>query len=275
MRFADLKKRLTTSAVAIGAIALILFLSEYLFIKILVALLLALLSATAVIEYSHFLEKKGVVLPKRPLVIFAALLTLSFSLPLQAAPLIMAVLLIFCIFCMQMKKVHGSIVRIATSFFALFYICVPLGLLFRILYPGGGLGPLGNGPFWLLYLLAVTKITDIAAYFGGKILGRRKLASNISPGKTVEGTVVGVSAAILLSVLFSFYSDALPLISALVLGLFIGTFGVLGDLAESLLKRDAKVKDSNRLPGLGGALDMVDALLFTTPLFYVVMGYIT
>ena len=133
MRFADLKKRLTTSAFVIGAIALILFLSEYLFIKIIVIILLALLSAIAVIEYSHFLEKKGIVLAKRPLVIFAALLTLSFSLPLQAAPLIVAVLLIFCLFCMQMKKVRGSIVRIATSFFALLYISFPLGLLFRIL----------------------------------------------------------------------------------------------------------------------------------------------
>ncbi len=275
LRFADLKKRLITSTFVIGAIALILFLSEYLLVKIVVLLLLALMSAVAMMEFTHLLEKKGVVLSKRVLFAFAALLTLSFALPLQGAPLIVAALLFFALFCMQMKKINGSIARISTSFFGLLYIAFPLGLLFRILYPQGGLGPLGDGTFWLLYLLAVTKITDIAAYFGGKTFGKRKIASNVSPCKTVEGGVIGLCAAVALSVGFSFFTDSFPLISSIALGLLIGAFGILGDLAESLFKRDAKVKDSNRLPGLGGVLDMVDALLFTTPLFYIVMGYIT
>ena len=117
-------------------------------------------------------------------------------------------------------------------------------------------------------------MTDVGAYFVGKFLGKHKL-SKLSPNKTLEGAVMGLVTAIAVSVLmyylgrkFAFENFSFTLFRSIWLGALIGVLGQAGDLAESLLKRDAKVKDSNQIPGLGGILDMLDSLLFTAPFTY-------
>jgi phosphatidate cytidylyltransferase len=128
-----------------------------------------------------------------------------------------------------------------------------------------------------LYLLIVaTKATDTFAYFTGKTIGNIKLCPRISPNKTVEGALGGFAGCIISSVIFQhFFMNELRFRHAIVIGILIGIVGQLGDLAESLLKRDADVKDSSdRLPGLGGILDLLDSVFFTAPVMYFFMEVI-
>ena len=123
---------------------------------------------------------------------------------------------------------------------------------------------------WLFFLLAVTYAGDTGAYYTGRAMGRHKLAAHISPQKTVEGSIGGLTANGLIAWgfgrLFLPHYGALPLV---LLGLAVGALGQMGDLLESILKRIARVKDSGRLfPGHGGLLDRVDSLILTAPLVY-------
>jgi phosphatidate cytidylyltransferase len=135
-----------------------------------------------------------------------------------------------------------------------------------------------NGRYWVMYLVVVTKFTDIGAYLIGSSLGRHKMTPRISPKKTWEGTAGGVVFAMGGSFLCLYVmpdklsADGMKMSHAVVLGLLLGCGAVIGDLAESLIKREAGVKDSSTiLPGHGGCLDMIDSLLFTAPLLYVYM----
>ena len=134
-----------------------------------------------------------------------------------------------------------------------------------------------NGPFLLFYLVLITKLGDIGAYAVGTLTarlpeGNHKLAPAISPKKSWEGLAGGVAFAILGSLLcFGFARTHLAPIgpwAAILLGLLAGTVGLLGDLAESALKRAANAKDSGKIPGLGGVFDILDSLLLLGPIFY-------
>lgn len=134
-----------------------------------------------------------------------------------------------------------------------------------------------EGRLLVLYPLVVIWASDTAAYFAGKRFGRTRMAPRVSPGKTVEGGVAGLAAAVAAGSLAGLVMRDLasfpvsPAIGALV-GLALGVVGQLGDLAESLLKREAGVKDSGTLlPGHGGVLDRFDALFFSLPLAYVLL----
>jgi phosphatidate cytidylyltransferase len=122
----------------------------------------------------------------------------------------------------------------------------------------------------LTMFFAMVMLTDTGAYYTGRSLGRHKLAPRISPGKTIEGAVGGFIATMLTGPLchYTFFPE-IPLLQAMLLGAAIGLVGQVGDLAESMLKRGANVKDSsNLLPGHGGMLDRVDSILFCAPLLY-------
>ncbi|HEX7772064.1 MAG TPA: phosphatidate cytidylyltransferase, partial [Pyrinomonadaceae bacterium] len=112
--------------------------------------------------------------------------------------------------------------------------------------------------------------SDTGAYYTGRAIGKRKLAPTISPGKTWEGAVGGVVAALLMAVLAHFwFFRELPLKYMIPLAAIMALLGILGDLAESALKRGAGAKDAaNILPGHGGILDRLDSLLFNAPLIY-------
>ena len=149
-----------------------------------------------------------------------------------------------------------------------------MGMILGILYMSGV-----DGRFWVTYLLVVTKITDVGAYFAGNLWGRRKLAPNISPKKTIEGAVFGLVCACGASFLFYVGTDYgspfhLGGYEWVFLGLLLGAVGQFGDLSESLLKRDANKKDSNALPGLGGVLDALDSVLFNAPIIYIYLRFL-
>jgi phosphatidate cytidylyltransferase len=122
----------------------------------------------------------------------------------------------------------------------------------------------------LSFFFLVLMGSDSAAYYGGRLFGRHKLASSVSPGKTWEGAVAGMLASLLLAAAAHYwFFPELPLKFALPLAAVMNVVGVLGDLTESALKRSAGAKDTAQiLPGHGGILDRIDSLLFNAPLIY-------
>ena len=182
-----------------------------------------------------------------------------------------AVLLVmgFVMLTVVLFRNHQPITSVATTFFGILYIVIPLGCIYPILY-----ADFTDGRFWVIYLLSVSKSVDLAGYFAGKLLGSKPLAKKISPKKTIEGAIAGAICAISLSLLFSyFYPEKLSFLAAFILGVLILFAAIIGDLFESLLKRDAKIKDSNKIPGIGGVLDVVDSLLFIFPLIYLYLYF--
>lgn len=149
-------------------------------------------------------------------------------------------------------------------------------LVLGILYVGLTLGhlllirALDGGIFLIFFLLLVTWSGDAGGYFAGRTLGRHQLAPVISPNKTVEGLVGGLLLALGAALLARhWFLPSLTLRDCVILGLGLAATGAIGDLAESIMKRSAGVKDSSHLiPGHGGLLDRLDSLLFTTPTFY-------
>ena len=140
---------------------------------------------------------------------------------------------------------------------------------------GGSLIRLRNdfavGPRLVLFLLMVVWLGDAGAYYVGKRFGRRKLSPQISPKKTVEGFIGGVLVSVLTAVTVHFtFLQEMPLGHAIGAGALLSIAGVIGDLAESMWKRSAAVKDSGTLiPGHGGFLDRFDSVFYTAPILYV------
>ena len=127
------------------------------------------------------------------------------------------------------------------------------------------------GPKLVFFLLLVVWLGDAGAYYVGRQFGKRKLSPRISPKKTVEGLFGGIATSIIAAVVihFTFFPE-LPLTHAVIAGVILSVSGVIGDLAESMWKRSAAVKDSGTLiPGHGGFLDRFDSIFFTTPILYV------
>jgi phosphatidate cytidylyltransferase len=127
--------------------------------------------------------------------------------------------------------------------------------------------------FLLIYLLAVTKFSDVGAYVVGSLVGRHKMIPRISPGKTWEGFAGAILTSLAISVALTEVMGArvhaITLVDSIVLGLLLPLISVVGDLAESVVKRDASIKDSGHsIPGIGGALDLIDSILFTAPVLY-------
>jgi len=169
----------------------------------------------------------------------------------------------------------AGIETMAVTLFGLIYVAWLGNFITRINFADP------NGRYFVMLLVVVTKFTDMGAYLIGSSLGRHKMIPRISPKKTWEGTVGGILFAVGGSVMCLYWphplsqgicASGMNLTHALVVGLLLGGAAVIGDLAESLIKREANVKDSsNILPGHGGALDMLDSFLFTAPLLYVYM----
>lgn len=124
----------------------------------------------------------------------------------------------------------------------------------------------------VLMALLATFASDTTAYFVGKAIGKHKMAPSISPGKTWEGAVGGVLGAVIACYIFTlntFFQVPFTVVSAIVLGILLSIFSQLGDLAESMLKRGAGVKDSgNLMPGHGGIMDRLDSILFAGVVVY-------
>ena len=127
-----------------------------------------------------------------------------------------------------------------------------------------------DGNLLILFLFLIIWLSDVMSYYWGKNFGKKYLAPLVSPNKTVEGSLAGLAGSLAAGVIAgSWFLDHIMMVHCLLVAFICGTIGQFGDLAESLLKRQANIKDSgNILPGHGGMLDRIDSLLFAGPAFY-------
>ena len=164
----------------------------------------------------------------------------------------------------------GVLPAAAAACFGLLYVALPFALVVD-------LRESSRGRLAVLFVVILVWVGDTAAYYGGRAVGRRKLAPHLSPGKTVEGTVASFLASVAVGFwLFRTWFPDMPEAHAGILPAVVNVAGQLGDLTESALKRGAGVKDSSvLLPGHGGMLDRIDALLFALPVMWYYWAFLT
>ncbi len=168
----------------------------------------------------------------------------------------------------------AGILGISVTLFGLMYVPWLLNFVQKInFFPGV------DGHYYLLYFVLITKFSDTGAYAIGSLLGRHKMIPRISPGKTWEGFGGAILASTLASLVFVHFLGhkmaGMNWKHAVVLGIVLSITAVIGDLIESLFKREAGVKDSGRFfPGIGGILDLLDSLLFNAPIMYLYLRHI-
>ncbi|MDR0532479.1 MAG: phosphatidate cytidylyltransferase [Verrucomicrobiales bacterium] len=269
-----MKARTFSTAVLVGTIAILAWFNCYLPLYIIGALF----CLAALWEFYRMVEFKRVVTFKKMSMTFAtALLVLNYPgvIPLSnnggtlfgANEMVTGLFVISVLGFIALKEVKiNSLATAATTIFGFLYVPYLFSFLLRMANSSDGL-------LAALYLVAVTKSTDIGAYLVGSWIGKHKMSPQTSPKKTWEGFCGGVLVSLTVSVLYAHFvlQQLWPfsLWHAAVLGILLPVACVVGDLAESVLKRDTEIKDSGTfIPGIGGALDLIDSILFTAPLFY-------
>lgn len=229
-------------------------------------------------EYAHLCRRIGIDLPKLPTLVatLAALAIVPF--PYVAGEAVVGIgLMVIAVSVMARLKPGPTVagpgfspaaLGAAAGILAVVYLGLSLGTLVGVHIFGGRTA--------VLLLVATIVVSDTAQYYVGRLLGRHPLAPSISPKKTIEGAIGGFVAA----PIFLYFAGpylipvATPLVIAL-LGIALVAAGIAGDLFESLLKRAADLKDSSTLiPGHGGVLDRIDALLLATPVFYMYLRWV-
>jgi phosphatidate cytidylyltransferase len=169
-----------------------------------------------------------------------------------------------------------GIVAIATTLFGLMYVPWLLNFIQKINFFGqAGV----EGVYYVLYFVLVTKFSDCGAYAVGSLIGRHKMIPRISPGKTWEGfggaIVVSTAASVIFARCAGAHLAGMTLRHSILLGIILSGGAVVGDLIESLFKREAGLKDSGHyIPGIGGVLDLLDSLLFNAPLMYLYLRHV-
>ena len=172
------------------------------------------------------------------------------------------------------KSNTAGIAAISTTLFGLMYVPWLLNFIQKINY-----FPNVNGVYYVLYFILVTKFSDSGAYIVGSLIGKTKMIPRISPGKTWEGFGGAILFSVGASVTFAHLARSkvseFTLPHAVTLGFVLAVTAVIGDLIESLFKREAGVKDSGGFfPGIGGILDLLDSLLFNAPLMYLYLRHV-
>jgi phosphatidate cytidylyltransferase len=168
----------------------------------------------------------------------------------------------------------AGILAISTTLFGLMYVPWLLNFIQKINYFPGV-----QGHYYLLYFIVITKFSDTGAYLVGSLIGRHKMIPRISPGKTWEGFGGALGVSVLVSLGFFYYLGdrmrGMTWMHAVILGLLLGLAAVVGDLIESIFKREAGIKDSGKFfPGIGGILDLLDSLLFNAPIMYLYLRHV-
>lgn len=261
----SLFKRLTTSSIVLTIVALIVFFLPNWVFTLLAASMIGLAlkefyllaGKKNIIVYDYFGISIGMLIPI--IIYFQKGLEGYFTLE----PFIIVIACLF-IFVLQFirRDSNQSLASIATTLFGLLYIAWLFSFFVKLKF-------MPQGSLLVTFVVLVTKMGDVGAYLVGSNIGKHNLIPRISPHKTVEGTVGGLVFSVVTAILSTSYLPEFPIGHIVVLGLLLGVLAQVGDLAESLLKRDCGAKDSGSLlPGFGGMLDLIDSLLFTAPIFY-------
>lgn len=253
-----------------GIIYILLFLSAILFSEKSYLILVGIFGFLAISEFSKIIKLKG----------FASYIFFG--------------LLLFLIINRQDSYAVTFIlsITILSSFFLLYYLFAKknieyknertkLGLTIRYIVFSMSfliLLPFYNNnfhPYLIISILCIIWVNDSFAFLVGKNFGKNKLFVSVSPNKTIEGFIGGLTFALLIALLISKFNTTFSLMNWLAIGLIVSVFGTCGDLIESKFKRQANLKDSgNLMPGHGGILDRLDSLLFVAPFVYLYINYI-
>ncbi len=222
----------------------------------------------AFVEYTALARAAGIAVARVPS--GAATLATGGAVALAPGALVVAAMaggLLIAAAALVRARREEALAAAGAAAFPLLYLGLPFGALAAIFLEAGREA--------LLLLLATIVASDVAQYYGGRLLGRRRLAPAVSPGKTVEGAVCGVvAAAAAFAGLGAWWLPGMASPARIVLGMTLAATGMTGDLFESHLKRGSGVKDSSGLiPGHGGVLDRIDALLFAAPVYYAVVVF--
>lgn len=283
----DLPGRLLTAGVLVPIVGYLVIIDGLWFLGGLTVLILL-----GQREFYRLIEDKGA----HPLVGFglsagAALVLIQyFGTDYQANLLMTATLLVVLVAQLGKARITESLASVSGTFFGVFYVswllshAISLREFHRAAtfhYGEEAIATLGFEPecgiFLMFFSMFTVILCDAAAYFGGRAYGKRKLAPAISPGKSVEGATAGVIGGMLggvvckgiFEVFWPELSAPLTWVAVVVLALLLSIAAIIGDLIESLLKRDAEVKDTGRLlPGTGGVLDRIDSSLLAFPVLY-------
>lgn len=282
-------RRLTSSLILWTVVVGALFASNRLFAGVCFLGIIMLLAGVGLMEFYDLVEKRGMVCFKRlglwggMLLMGATFVYLSGwvkpqTLPAKANDFETGFLVLFvlglCIRQFLSKQNAAGLLAISTTLFGLMYVPWLLNFVQKINF-----FPRADGRFYLIYFLVLTKFSDMGAYAVGSLIGRHKMIPRISPGKTWEGFGGAILASTLASLAFNALAHdrlaGMNWIHAVVLGVLLSASAVLGDLIESLFKREAGVKDSGRFfPGIGGILDLLDSILFNAPLMYLYLRHV-
>lgn len=266
----DLVNKFTTRAIVSLMLVLSVAAVIYVFPYWLFCLVIAAFVGLGQFEFFKLVENRGIFVYKYFGTIVGALVPIVIfmgnSLPelknLEPLLIVVASLLVLTMQFTRRDNAHDHLISTALTLFSLFYI----GWFFSFFVKLRGLE---NGANLVAFLIIVTKGADMGAYVIGNLIGKTELIPRISPKKTKEGTLGGIIVSLTLALVFGKSLTGFSTLHLLAMGLLMSTLGQVGDLAESLIKRDCNVKDSGkRLPGIGGVLDLIDSLLFTVPIFY-------
>lgn len=240
--------------------------------EILFSILIVLASLMGMQEYNRMSFRQGFTLEKTETLIIALFILLSAffgNLRLLLTCLTFSVMVALMLNLLRARRTGIDIAPAGRVVLGILYI--PLLMAHFIL-----IRQTPSGVLWVFFILVLAFSGDIAAFYVGRKFGKRKLLAEVSPGKTVEGTLGLIAGSIAGCLLFRFFFfPAVPVVHVVLLGLVGSIAGQLGDLCESALKRGAGVKDSGMLlPGHGGILDRLDCLMFIVPLVCHYQGYV-
>jgi len=222
-------------------------------------------------EFFEMISRKGILVYKYFGIVTGCLIPITTY--VQVAPsaemeFVLMTAVCLCVFLLQFtrRNTEQAIVGIATTILGISYF----GWFFSFMIKLSIMWPLYiEVKMRILYLIIVTKSGDVGAYIIGTLFGSHQLIPRISPKKSVEGTIAGLIISFGTAVLFKGMLPAVSIVHIFVIGILLSLTGQIGDLSESLIKRDCKVKDSGSVfPGLGGMLDIIDSLIFTAPILY-------
>ena len=281
-------RRLISSVILWTIVLLAIFspskiVSDYFFLAVML-----LLAGAGLIEFYDIARKIGLVCFKGWGIFGGLLLMVSTFLylsgvlatnlkPAEANDFETGFLIMFVLgLCVRQFVSHSNtkgILAIAVTLFGLMYVPWLLNFIQKInFYPGF------QGQYYVLYFILVTKFSDLGAYVTGSLIGKHKMIPRISPGKTWEGffgaIVISTGVSIAYAKIAHNHLTGMNLMHAIILGVILSVAAVVGDLIESIFKREAGLKDSGKLfPGIGGILDLMDSLLFNAPLMYLYLRH--
>jgi phosphatidate cytidylyltransferase len=258
MRFA---REITAGIAAPIAIWLIGWSHEYVFDAA-----MGIIAVLAMFEFLNLGKHKGYQFPVALCIVIMLIIITAFVVEQLSVELGMFAALLFipASYVFSKRPLEDSLPSSAIAVLATTYVGMLGGSLIRLR------NDFPEGSKLVFFLLLVVWLGDSGAYYVGKTFGKHKLSPRISPKKTIEGLAGGISASVITAVVIHFtFFEKFPLLHAIIAGVILSFAGVVGDLAESMWKRSADVKDSGALlPGHGGFLDRFDSILFTAPILY-------